>query len=59
MGARLRGHTATQRSKIWVLRRFWEGFWGKVLRRGSAKGGLFSMGFTVQKGSEQGSQKGF
>ena len=32
-GARLRGRTATQRSKIRVLRRFWGGFWKSVLRR--------------------------
>ena len=32
-----------------VLRRFWEGFWGRVLRRGPATG------CTVKKGSEQGS----
>ena len=53
MGARLRGRTATQRSKIRVLRTFWKGFWQRILRIGSA------MGFTVEKGSEKGSQKGF
>ena len=36
-----------------VLRRFWEGFWARVLRSGLA------MVFTVEKGSEKGSQKGF
>ena len=45
MGARLRGRTATQRSEIRVLRRFWEGFWGK--------------GFSDQKGSERGACYGF
>ena len=61
LGARLRGRTATQRSKKGsekVLERVLgkgsgEGFWGRVLRRGSA------MGFTVKKGCEKGSQKGF
>ena len=48
LGARLTGHrTGTQRSK------FWEAFWGRVLRRGPA------MGFAVKKGSEKGSQKEF
>ena len=60
--ARLRGRTATQRSEKGsekVLERvLGKGFWGRgsgegVLRRGSA------MGFTVKKGSEKGSQKGF
>ena len=45
------------------LRRFWEGFWGRVLRRApSEKGadyGFSTMGFTVKDGSEKGSQKGF
>ena len=45
-GARLRGRTATQRSKK-VLRRFWEGFWGRILGKGS------------QKGSEKGPCYGF
>ena len=33
-----------------------EGFWGKVLRRVLKRGP--TMGFTVKKGSEKGSQKG-
>ena len=41
-----------------VLRTSWEGFWGRVLKKGSEKG-AFSMGFTVRQGSEKGSQKGF
>ena len=57
-GARLRGRTATQRSEIRVLRRFWEGFWGRGSQKGSEKG-VFWMGFTVKKGSQKGSQKGF
>ena len=36
-----------------VLRRFWEGFLGRVVRRGPA------MGLTMNKGSKKGSQKGF
>ena len=48
LGARLRGRTATQRSKKGsenVLGRvLGKGFWGRVLRRGPA------MGFTGKKG---------
>ena len=36
-----------------VLRRFWEGFWGRVLRRGLA------LGYKFKNGSGKGSQKGF
>ena len=57
LGARLRGRTATQRSKIRVLRRFWEGFWGRGSRKGSEKGAC--CGFYSKKGSEKGSEKGF
>ena len=57
LGARLRGRTATQSSKIRVLRRFWQGFWGRVLRRVLRRGS--AMGFTVlrrvlRRGSEKG-----
>ena len=45
-------------SVLRVLRRFWEGFWGRV-PRGFWEGRPFSMGFTVKKGSEKGSQKRF
>ena len=45
-GARLRGRTATQRSKK-VLRRFWKGFRGRVLRRVLRRGS--AMGFTVKR----------
>ena len=38
------------------VRRFWTGFWGRVLRR--VRRGS-DMGFTVKNGSEKGSQKGF
>ena len=51
---------ATQRSKKGsekVLGRFWEGFWGRVLRRVLKRGP--ALGFTVKKCSEKGSQKGF
>ena len=48
-GSTIRQHSVLRR----VLRRFWKGIWGRVLRRGPA------MGFTVKKGSEKGSQKGF
>ena len=34
----MRGRTATQRSEIRVLRRFWEGFWGRGSQKGSEKG---------------------
>ena len=57
-GARLRCRMATQRPKIRVLRRFWEGFWGRGSQKGSEKG-AFSVDFTVKRGSEKGSQKGF
>ena len=40
-----------------VLRRFWEGLWGRVLKRALRRGP--AMGFTVNKGPEKGSQKGF
>ena len=52
LGARLRGRTATQRFKKgseMVLER--------VLGKGSQKGPV--VGFTVEKGSEKGSQKRF
>ena len=52
LGARLRGPTATQRSKG-SEKVQGEGVLRRVLRRGPA------MGFTVQKGSEKGSQSGF
>ena len=55
-GARLRGRTVTQRSKKGsekVLERVLGKGSQRVLRRGPA------MGFTVKKGSEKGSQKGF
>ena len=48
---RLRGRMGTERSEIRVLRRFWKGFWRRVLRR--------ALGFTAKKGFEKGSQKGF
>ena len=57
-GARLRGRTDTQRSKKGsekVLEGF--GFGGRVLRRVLRWGP--AVGFTVKKGSEKGSQKGF
>ena len=54
LAARLRGRTATQRSKIRVLRGSGEWVLRRVLRRGP-----FSVGFTVKDGSEKGSQKGF
>ena len=57
LGARLRGRTATQRSKkgsVKVLR----GVSGsRVLRRVLRTG--FAVGFAVKEGSEKGSQKGF
>ena len=53
LGARLRGRTATQRSKKGSEKGSEEGVLRRVLRRG------LSMGFTVKKGSEKGSQKGF
>ena len=46
-GARLRGRTATQHSKR-VLRRFWEGFWGRGSQKGSEKGACY--GFYSKKG---------
>ena len=56
LGARLRGRTATQRS-----RKGSENVLGRVLGEGSQKvsekGACY--GFTVKKGSEKGSQKGF
>ena len=52
LGARLRGRTATQCSKKGSGKGSGEGFWGRVLGRGP-----FSVGFTVKKGSEKGSQK--
>ena len=56
LGARLgviRQHSVLRR----VLRRFWEGFRGRVLGRVLRRGP--AMAFTVNKGSEKGSQKGF
>ena len=41
IGCTPRGRTATQRSKIRVLRGFWEGFWERGSQKGSEKGGLF------------------
>ena len=57
LGARLRGRTATQRSKKGS-----EKVLERVLGKGSQKRsekGVFSTGFTVKKGSEKASQKGF
>ena len=61
LGARLRGRTATQRSKKGS-----EKVLGRVLGKGSGEGVLRrvlrrgpAMGSTVKKGSEKGSQKGF
>ena len=53
LGARLRGRTATQRSKKGSEKGSGEGVLRRFLRRGPA------MGFAVKKGSEKGSQKGF
>ena len=56
LGARLRGRTATQRSKKGS-----EKVLGRVLGKGSKEGsekGTPAAGFTVKKGSEKGSQKG-
>ena len=55
LGARLRGRTATQRSKNS------EKALGRVVGEGSQKGSEKGAccGFTVKKGSEKGSQKGF
>ena len=55
--ARLRGRTATQRSKKGS-----EKVLGRVLEKGSQKGSekcSFHGFYTVEKGSEKGSQKGF
>ena len=42
LGARLRGRTATQRSKIRVLGKgSGEGFWGRGSQKGSEKGAFF------------------
>ena len=48
LGARLRGRTATQRSKIRVQRRFWEGFRGRGSQKGSETGAFF-YGFYSKK----------
>ena len=53
LGARLRGRTATQRSKKGSGKGSGEGVLRRVLRRGPG------VGCTVKKGSEKGSQKGF
>ena len=53
LGARLRGRMATQRSKKRSDKVLGKGCWEGFLGRGPA------MGFTAQRGSEKGSQKGF
>ena len=49
----VRQHSVLKR----VLRRFWEGFWGRGSQKVPRRGLLW--GFKVKKGSEKGSQKGF
>ena len=50
-GRVVRQHALLRRA----LRRFWGGFWGRVLRRVLRKG---AMGFTLQKGSQEGFLEG-
>ena len=62
LGARLRGRTATQRSKIGVPRRFWEGFWGRGSQKASEKGafiyGFYSKKRVLRRVLRRGSEKG-
>ena len=51
------GRTATPRFLTRVLRRFWEGFWGKVLRR-VLRRGPFSVGFTMKRVLRKGAPRG-